>query len=34
MSAITARFRNSLSFRVGVLFATSLLLMMMAALSA
>lgn len=29
MSAITARFQTSLSFRIGVLFATSLLLMMM-----
>jgi hypothetical protein len=34
MSAITARFQTSLSFRIGVLFATSLLLMMLAALSA
>jgi hypothetical protein len=34
MSAIKARFRTSIPFRVGVLFTTSLLLMMMAALSA
>jgi hypothetical protein len=34
MSVITARFRTSLFFRIGVLFTTSLLLMMLAALSA
>lgn len=34
MSAIATRFRSSLPFRIGVLFSTFLLLMMMAALSA
>tara|TARA_R110002110_G_scaffold92250_3_gene240458 strand:- start:6681 stop:6824 length:144 start_codon:yes stop_codon:yes gene_type:complete len=34
MSAIAARLRGNLPFRIGVLFTTSLLLMMMAALSA